>query len=180
MLTGEEKAALRQLAEETLADSLSADDPHPEEGPPTLPDGPLTRPGSAFVTLYKQNRLRGCVGMIGDRFPLADAVRRAARAALTDPRFPAVTSEELNALTMSVSVLSPFERTEDPEALTVGEHGVYVVARGASALLLPRVASDRGWDARRLLSEVCRKAGLPPDEWRSPDAEVFLFTAEEF
>ena len=66
------------------------------------------------------------------------------------------------------------------DEVRVGEHGVYVVDGPATALLLPRVASDRGWDRDRLLSEVCRKAGLDGDRWKEPGLTVQVFAGSEF
>jgi len=176
MLTASERDRLRTLALEAVRSRLSGA-PEPS-GPPA--EGLLAEPGSAFVTLTKRGRLRGCVGMIGDRFPLADAVRRSAVSVLTDPRFPPVEEEELPQIDLSISVLGPFVRTEDPEGLEVGTHGVYVRDGTRSALLLPKVAAERGWGPERLLEECCRKAGLGADRWREPETEVSLFTAEEF
>ena len=49
------------------------------------------------------------------------------------------------------------------KAVTVGgKHGL-VIARGQSrGLLLPGVAVDHNWDAKRFLEQVCVKAGLHP------------------
>jgi len=146
-----------------------------------LPDtGVLAEPGSAFVTLTKRRRLRGCIGMIGERMPLGEAVRQAATSVIRDPRFPPLTEPELTAVELSISWLSPFRVVDSVNDVTVGEHGVYVVDGLSSALLLPRVASDRGWDRERLLTEVCRKAGLRPDRWKEDGLVVQVFTAVEF
>lgn len=142
--------------------------------------GLLAEPGSAFVTLTKRGRLRGCIGMIGERMPLGEAVRQAALSVIRDPRFPPLTEAELGDIELSISWLSPFREVDSVTEVTVGEHGVYVVDGPASALLLPRVASDRGWDRERLLTEVCRKAGLSPDRWKEPGLTVRVFTALEF
>jgi AMMECR1 domain-containing protein len=32
----------------------------------------------------------------------------------------------------------------------------------------------------QFLAETCRKAQLPPDSWREPDAQIFGFTCEVF
>jgi AMMECR1 domain-containing protein len=47
-------------------------------------------------------------------------------------------------------------------------------------LLLPKVAQEYGWDARKTLETVCWKAGLEPDAWRAPDARLQVFTAFDF
>jgi AMMECR1 domain-containing protein len=50
---------------------------------------------------------------------------------------------------------------------------------GRRGLLLPQVAAEQGWDRQAFLSNTCRKAGLPADEWEK-GAELYSFTAEVF
>ena len=151
----------------------------------TLPDFPpfpsnLNDHRGAFVTLFRDGKLRGCVGQVEDPGPLADGIARAAiNAALHDFRFIPVTVEEVPALEIEISVLSPLERIA-PEAIVAGEHGVMVVRSPKRGLLLPRVATERGWNALRLLEETCEKAGLARDAWREREIQIFAFTAEVF
>jgi AmmeMemoRadiSam system protein A len=151
----------------------------------TLPDFPpfpssLNDHRGAFVTLFREGKLRGCVGQVEDPGPLADGVARAAiNAALHDFRFAPVTIEEIPGLEIEISVLSPLERIA-PESIVAGEHGVLVVRPPNKGLLLPRVATERGWTALRLLEETCKKAGLPGDAWRDSETQIFAFTAEIF
>ena len=150
-----------------------------------LPDFPsfpisLSDHRGVFVTLFREGKLRGCVGQVEDPGPLADGVARAAiNAALHDFRFPSVTIGEVPDLEIEISVLSPLERIA-PEAIVAGEHGVLVVRPPKRGLLLPRVATERGWTAVRLLEETCEKAGLARDAWRDRETQVFAFTAEVF
>jgi AMMECR1 domain-containing protein len=37
-----------------------------------------------------------------------------------------------------------------------------------------------GWDRGQFLQQTCRKAGLAPDEWNNPQAQLFSFEAEAF
>ena len=124
--------------------------------------------------------LRGCVGIVEALYPLTQAVRRAAvSAAFEDHRFPPVTLDELEALTVHVSVLGPLSPST-PEGVEVGRHGVLVRHLERTALLLPQVATEQGWDRETLLRQVCRKAGLPPDAWRHPLCRVFVFETETY
>jgi AmmeMemoRadiSam system protein A len=149
---------------------------------PTLPAGSVIRRG-AFVTLRKSGELRGCIGHPhGDR-PVAEVVcDMAVAAALEDPRFPPVTADELEEITVEVSVLTPPRRLSpvDPAAVAVGRHGLILRHRGAAGLLLPQVAVEHGFDAVAFLEAVCRKAGLRAGAWRHPEAEVLIFEAEVF
>jgi AmmeMemoRadiSam system protein A len=147
------------------------------EAPPAHPK--LSTPGAAFVTLRKGGRLRGCIGYTEPCAPLYRVVRECAVAAATeDPRFPRVTKEEVADLRIEISVLTPLSPIR-PEDVRVGVHGLQIRKGGNRGLLLPQVAVEQGWDRRMFLSQVCRKAGLPPDAWKE-DAELYSFTAEVF
>jgi AmmeMemoRadiSam system protein A len=142
----------------------------------------LERRSGAFVTLARRadGELRGCVGLPEPIYPLAETVARAAvAAALYDRRFHPVAAAELPGLSLHVSVLGDLQPIAAGE-IEVGRHGLVVRHRGRSGLLLPQVASDRGWDRLRLLDETCRKAGLPPGTWREPGCELLAFTAVVF
>ncbi len=133
-----------------------------------------------FVTLHVGKRLRGCIGVVEPSEPLGESVVRcAASAALQDPRFPAVRREELDALQIEISLLfAPVPiRLEEIE---IGSHGLLISRGDRHGLLLPRVAVDHRFSAEQFLAETCRKAQLPPDAWREPDANLFGFTCEVF
>jgi AmmeMemoRadiSam system protein A len=150
-----------------------------------LPDLPpyssvLSEHRGAFVSLYREGKLRGCVGQVENPGPLAEVVARAAiNAALYDSRFPAVGASEIPNLEIEISVLSPLERIE-AEAIIVGQHGLLVVRERDRGILLPQVAVERQWSSQRLLEETCIKAGLGRDAWRDPTTELYGFTAEIF
>lgn len=133
----------------------------------------------AFVTLHKRGRLRGCVGYIESAKPLFQTVRECAlAAALDDRRFDPVEPEELPHLHLEISVLSPLADIA-PEQVEVGRHGLLVSRGYLRGLLLPQVAVEWNWDRERFLSETCRKAGLPEDDWRR-GARIQAFTAQIF
>jgi AmmeMemoRadiSam system protein A len=145
-------------------------------------EGVLLEPRGCFVTLTRRGRLRGCIGTFQPSGPLGLTLVEMAGEATRDTRFvyDPVTPRELPELTVEVSVLSPLEPTSDPQGLTVGKHGIYIVSGRRSGCFLPEVATDQGWDAATFLSECCRgKAGLPADAWRQPGTRVFLFTSEK-
>lgn len=135
----------------------------------------------AFVTLMRARRLRGCVGRIEPDGPLRTLIPSVAcSAALEDPRFAAVQSHELAALTIEISLLSVPERISDWETVEIGVHGLFLRYGRQRGLLLPQVATQWGWDRERFLDEVCLKAGLAPGTWRAPASVVQSFTAEVF
>jgi len=146
---------------------------------PALPAA-LSEPSGAFVSLYREGALRGCVGQVENPGPLADVVARSAiNAALYDSRFPPVSAEEVELLEIEISVLTPPERIL-PDAVVAGRHGLMVARGPFRGLLLPQVATERNWSSQRLLEETCIKAGLPLDAWRDPTTVVLGFTAEVF
>jgi len=145
-----------------------------------VPPGRLAERGGAFVTLHCRGKLRGCVGMSGAEFSLAETVAQAAvGAAHHDPRFAAITPEELTDVEIEVSVLSEPQPIE-AAGIEVGRHGLLVIRGSNRGLLLPQVAVERSWSAERFLEETCRKAGLPPEGWLDPETKLLAFTAEIF
>ena len=136
----------------------------------------------AFVTLKRGGRLRGCIGTLECRGPLADEVARVAvSAALEDPRFEPLRASELGDLHIEVSVLGPLETIDpqDPAAIDLGSHGLVVEQGRRRGLLLPQVATEWGWDREQFLAQTCVKAGLDPAAWRH-GARVQRFTAIVF
>jgi AmmeMemoRadiSam system protein A len=149
---------------------------------PALPaSGPLAEPRGAFVTLHVARDLRGCIGSFRPQGTLAHTVARMAVAAATeDPRFPRLRPEEVPELRVAVSALELPFRLDDPRKVEVGRQGLVVKKGWNRGALLPKVATEHGWDAEAFLRHTCLKAGLPPTAWRDPDCEVEAFEAEEF
>lgn len=151
----------------------------------TLPDD-LQQPGASFVTLYSFGRLRGCVGSVEARLPLAlDVALNAVAAAIWDPRFPPVTSHELASLRLSVTVLSPLQQLaygsqlDLQQKLRPGVDGVMITWHSRRALLLPQVW-ERVPEPEEFLLALTEKAGIPRSELSAepPTIAAFTFTAE--
>jgi len=175
----EERRAMLALAREAIASALRRDFP-----PDTL-DCPesLREKGACFVTLHRADgALRGCIGNLRAYEPLADnIVHNAINAALQDPRFPPVASEaELEALEIEISVLTPPERIAGPGDFILGRHGIILQRGGRSAVFLPQVAPEQGWDRETTLAHLALKAGLAQDAWKGPGAELSVFQAIVF
>jgi len=138
----------------------------------------------AFVTLHLAGRLRGCMGRPDSSESLESAVAICAvLAASRDPRFPPVRPQEIEALEIEISILTPPEPVPLAQVfdrLDPGRHGAVVSLGGYRGLLLPQVAAEQGWGSQRFLEETCRKAGLTPGAWRDPEVRIELFTAEVF
>ena len=138
------------------------------------------RSGGAFVTLHLDGDLRGCIGHIESGAPLRVTLAACAVAAATsDPRFPRLTSEELDRSVIEVSLLGPLEPVQRLEEIEVGRHGLVVQMGYQRGLLLPQVAPEWGWNREQFVEQTCRKAGLPRDAW-AHGARLSRFAAEVF
>ena len=135
-----------------------------------------------FVTLNKPDGLRGCIGFPIPEKKLSHAIIEGAIAAATeDPRFPPVTTKELNDITFEVTVLTPpmeIDVSDPMEYLTkikVGRDGLIVRHSFYSGLLLPQVPGEYGWSVEEFLQHACHKAGLEKDFWKSGKAKIEKF-----
>lgn len=143
-------------------------------------DVPYAEWSGAFVTLQRRGQLRGCIGEINSKESLVEVITRCGRAAaLEDPRFRPVRPDELAEINIEISVLSP-PRESTVEEIEPGKHGL-IVSRGyRRGVLLPQVATERGWGAERFLEEACVKAGLGRQAWKANGVVMETFIAEAF
>ncbi len=175
-LTDQEKEILLQTARRSIEARFGGNRPSLP-----APTPKLRIPCGAFVTLKQGEMLRGCIGHIAATTPLDETVQEMAVAsAFEDPRFPPLQPEELPGTHIEISVLSPFRKVTDPAEIQVGTHGILIRRGGRSGLLLPQVATEQGWDRDTFLEHTCRKAGLPTDAWKSPEARIEIFSALVF
>lgn len=179
-MTPEAKRALLRVARESVtaaADGIRAHLPDDLPGDPVLFEN-----GAAFVTLHDRfGAVRGCVGTTSAVRPLVEVVSEMARAAaLRDPRFEPVRSDEVGSLELDISVLGAPEPIDSVDDIQIGRDGLIVDGRGHRGLLLPQVAVERDWSAMRFLEQTCMKAGLDPEAHRADDISIFRFGAEVF
>lgn len=176
MFSEAEKTTMLGIARDSIALRLGL--PTSEEPPPITPLMRAER--GVFVTLRKEERLRGCIGNIEGRRPLHEAIADLAlESAFGDPRFPSLTADEFPHIDIEISVLTELTVIENIDQITVGEHGLYIRKGFSSGLLLPQVATEYGWDRKTFIQQTCWKAGLPEDAWEK-DAEIYIFGAEVF
>lgn len=174
ILNKEEKAFLLNVARTSIEAAVNNKTPPPFE-PPTER---LNDPRGVFVTLTRNGMLRGCIGYIQAVKALVTSVSEMAiSAALNDPRFPPVSSKEIEDLSIEISVLTPLVKIDDPEKVKVGRDGIYIKRGMFAGLLLPQVATEQGWDRTTFLEQTCFKAGLPKDAYRETDTDIFIFQA---
>ncbi len=178
-ISQEDQKLLLQLARESVAATVAG----APKSTAATGQGILGQRRGCFVTLTNKGRLRGCIGTFQPTLPLGRQLVEMAAAAARDPRFvfEPILTDELENLTVQVSVLSELQPIEDPLDIELGVHGIYLVSGAASGCFLPEVATDTGWSKEEFFRQCCvSKAGLPPDSWRDGTAKVYVFTSEKF
>jgi len=141
-----------------------------------------------FVTLneYPSKELRGCIGYPEPVLPLKNALKDSAlNAAFEDPRFEPLRKDELDHITIEVSLLTkPVKIDKKGEEIAkeimVGRDGLIVTKGFYRGLLLPQVATEYHWDVEEFLGQTCIKAGLSPGKWKEEGVIVEKFSAEIF
>ncbi len=183
-LSSTDREILLKLARETIARVLAGNEPPPVDLDSLSEE--LRQPGASFVTLTSGGVLRGCIGSIEPRQPLALDVREnALGAAFRDPRFRPLSRAELPQVHIEVSVLTrpqPFPFASPDDLLTrlrPNVDGVIIERGWHRATFLPQVW-EKLPDPREFLSQLCLKAGLPPDDYRRPGLQVLTYQVEKF
>ena len=179
-LTSEDKRILKDIALTSIRDSLDGKPLAAANSSLSTLHSSLKRPCGAFVSLYKQGRLRGCIGHFGEDVPLYEIVAEMARAAaFQDPRFSPVTRDELNDLDIEISVLTPMRRIQSLDEFELHRHGIYIRKGYRSGTYLPQVADEVNWTKEEFVSHCSQdKAGLGWDGWK--DAELYVYEAIVF
>ena len=150
---------------------------------PFIPENKaLTQPLGCFVTLRNKEELRGCIGEFEPKEPLYKVIQKMAiEAATNDPRFFPVTAKELPDIKIEISVMTPKKKIDNWQKIELGKHGVVVQKGFRAGTFLPQVASETGWSLEKFLGQLCsQKAGLPPDCYRDPSTNLYIFEAQIF
>lgn len=173
----EEKRILLEDARETISAELSARVPLYSDY--ASPEFSALR--GAFVTLHLEDALRGCIGHIEGRKSVRENIRDLAlSSAFRDPRFQPLSKEELPLVDIEISLLTPLGKVSSPENFLPGRDGLLIELNRSSAVFLPQVATEQGWDRTQTLTHLCSKAGLPADGWKHEAMNFFTFQAEVF
>jgi MEMO1 family protein len=168
-----DKKILFEIARTSISSRLNNKkyiDPDPDKMPEML-----KKNYGAFVTLKIDGILRGCIGRFISSDPLSEVVKASAlSSAFEDPRFPSVTKEEYEKVTIEITVLGPLQKISGPDEIVLGRHGIYIKKDFRSGTMLPQVAIEQGWNAEQFLGYTSRdKAGIGWDGWKS--AELFVY-----
>lgn len=177
-LTSKDKEFLLNTARRaiiSLIDHRKTNDDTPE-----YTSAGIQRNLGAFVSIYINDELRGCIGKLQSETPLKESIHELAiSAASSDSRFQPVHNNELSSLKIEISVLSPMRRIFDIAEIIPGKHGIYMKKDYRNGTFLPQVAERMNWNALQMLEECSlRKAGLGKNGWKQ--AKIYTYEAEIF
>jgi AmmeMemoRadiSam system protein A len=157
--------ALLAQARHAIATALE----QPVEG--TIEHPQLSERGASFVTLTLDGALRGCIGSLNAHRALGDDVRsNAVAAALSDPRFAPLSTDEFGQVQVEVSLLTTpefMEFRDEADALAQlvpGRDGVIFFNGCQKATFLPQVWEQLP-DRHQFMAALKQKARLPLDFW---------------
>lgn len=141
----------------------------------------LENRAGAFVTLTENNRLRGCIGYLKPVMPLVKAVEKAAwNAAYRDLRFDPMNNDEINRISIEVTVIGELKEVEykDIRLAVPGKYGVYIENGIYSGTLLPQVAVENNLTMDEFIMETCIKAGMKKDCYKN--SSIYAYSAKIF
>jgi len=181
-LSEEEKIILLDLARNTINQYVT-NRKFPEIDSTILTPNLKTKCG-VFVTLHKNNQLRGCIGRFGESTELYKVVQQMAISAATeDNRFPIVEKSEIEEIEIEISVLTPMKKIESLDELEMGKHGIYIKKGISSGTYLPQVAEQVNWTKEEFISHCSKnKAGIGEDGWKTADLytyEAIIFSEKK-
>jgi AmmeMemoRadiSam system protein A len=136
----------------------------PPPCPSKLPDG-MNRKSGVFVSIKKRknHELRGCIGTVTptQKNLAEEIIHNAISAATRDPRFEAISTNELDSLEFSVDVLTPLEAIKDASELDPKRYGLSIRYEKQQGILLPDL---EGIDTAERQIELCLKKGNIPKD----------------
>lgn len=174
--TPTEKHTLMSIAEWAILDYLSTGKRHPLPSRFNV-EGKLSEKVGAFVSVYVDHELRGCIGTFSESEPLYRNVRQMAiQAATEDQRFKPLEEKDIQKMQLEISVLTKRERIDGPGDIEIGKHGIYLINGYRRATLLPQVAEKNNFTPVEFL-ECCagNKLGLDKDSWK--ESELYVYEA---
>lgn len=138
---------------------------------------------ASFVTINKNNKLRGCIGSIIPTKPLIDDIMQNAKSsAFRDSRFDILKSSEFEDIEISLSILTIpkellYEDINDLKSkIKLGIHGVILKLGNHQSTFLPSV-----WEQLPtfdiFFSHLCQKAGCK-DDCLNLKPDIYIYETE--
>lgn len=145
--------------------------------PEDFPKEFLNRKAGIFVTIEKEERLRGCIGTY---LPVQDnigeeIIHNAISAATEDWRFGPIKKSELPHLSYTVYILNAPEKIKDISELDAKKFGIIVKSGNKSGLLLPDLEGVN--TPAEQIAICCQKGGIYLKEG---NIEIYKFTVEKY
>ena len=178
-LSEEQEQAILQVTRQLVRSAVHGE--KPEVGEERFLGSAQVAVHGCFVSIKRQQQLRGCCGFLGQRVALAQALQHSAITSATrDPRMRRIEPAELQHLQFEIWLLYGQQQvTATGEArqhvVEIGRHGLQIQRGASRGLLLPGVATDHGFDPLTFLRQVCLKAQLDPEAWKLDDTQLFTF-----
>ncbi len=154
-----------------------------------MPDAPilaeLLKPKANFVTLYVDEKLKGCIGICAAEEPLWSSVcQHSYNSAMKDWRFSALCEDEFTRLSFCISVLSELTPIDNQgeesllNELVIGIDGLILKEKAKTAVFLPLVW--RSLKTPKLFLAALKKKGEWPMNYWSQDIKLDQFTTVEY
>ena len=126
-----------------------------------------------FVSIYEEQRRRGCVGSFSPRRALPEQIARLTQvAAFEDQSASPIRRSELDRIDIAIWIVHRLLPCRSIDDIAPGVHGVCVRNGNRLGVYLPYVARKHGWTSQQLVEEACLKAGLRREMWREVDVEL--------
>ncbi|MGD8603251.1 MAG: AmmeMemoRadiSam system protein A [Anaerolineales bacterium] len=183
-LTSDQQRALLKIASQAVKATALGQPPNRLDLSQLSPE--LMRKGASFVTLTNQGDLRGCIGSIEARLPLAEDVQaHAVDASSRDYRFSPISENELAQIAVEISVLTPpiplpyQEPSQLLGKLRPGIDGLLLQYQMHRSTFLPQVW-EKLPDPAQFLTALCLKARLPGDIWQREVLDIQTYQVFSF
>jgi MEMO1 family protein len=147
----------------------------PENFPPEF----YEKKFGVFVTIQNKNDLRGCIGtyLPVHKNLAEEIIMNAVAACSRDPRFAPIKPEEIDDLSIEVSLLNAPEKISGLSELDPKKYGVIVKSSdGRCGLLLPDLEGVE--TSEQQFSIACQKGGIDP--LSDKDIEIERFEVKKY
>jgi uncharacterized protein (TIGR00296 family) len=164
----DDKIQLARIAKSTLQWCLE------EDTTPTLLDLQLNAPKSiraacgSEVVFKKWGDLRTKALTVFTQEPLyKNVITNVISAAKKSALFPPILHNEVQYLTLELSIVTPPYPIQNHRDINLEQHGIIFEDKHHEAMFLPGTPGLYNWDLHTTLDNLCKKAGLAPHHWRT-------------